>query len=425
MFEIFSFNKKVSSTQKEENVDVGKRKFVKGASIAVANLAILSTGAKALWEHEYPVQSELPKVIEADPEILPSVLESPQIEKRAESFQGEIIGYSRMLPLRFDEVQFVYENGAPIGKPLNLKDVDVDPGPLNEQGIPIDGIRGQWLDAARLKLQAEFPDVVLDSSSGIPNQYNVVAQFRAALSESDEPELTEKIKSGEITRAIDIVDYFANKPVKGASEFSRFEYVQNEIVFKDSVPKSIQAELRKIIPTLCVQESGFNNDVTSKTGAKGIFQFMPKTWKQYNNDESAISSLKTQVDVAGQFFSDLYTQVKHWCGREELQFLEVQCGSHESFEVELLVPLIINSYNTGAKCMGDAVKFFVKMQKEKNTMFIANNQFDLFASIVDLAKESSEGTLDSYGEHARSYVPRIYGHALALHQMKDVHLANN
>ena len=411
------------STEKQQKLST-RRKFLSGLGSGV----VMAFAGKSLLDKKVPTDEKLaqPEITDHNPDIAPALEAQSVTEKRAEGFVDEVRGYACLLPLRFDEVQFHLESGAPLGEPIKLSDIAVDPGPLNEQGIPVDGISGIWLTAARRFLKQEHPEIDIDVDNGIPEQYNVVAQFRAALKDGeDEPDLVALIQSGNITRYIDIVNYFAHKPVKGASEFTRFEYVQNKIAFDHIVPSTIQQELRKMIPALCVQESGFNNGVTSSAGARGIFQFMPGTWEKYSAEPLESASLKTQVEVAGQFFSDLYKQVVHWCGEEALQYLAVQCESHQSFEVEVIVPLMINAYNAGAKRMGDAVKEFVRIQKEENTMLLANKPFDLFASIADLADTSEEGTLAAYSEHARQYVPRIYGHALALQGLQAERVASN
>lgn len=421
-----SFRRPAQKSLTEATVDQGRRKFILDATASVGTAAIVGIAAKSLYDfNQVETVAVQPELVEPEP-FTPEVLTSPEVVP-SELLQ-EMIGYSTLLPLRFDEVQFVDDRGVLIGDPVRLANIgDIDPGPLSEQGIPTEGISGRWLDAARIELQKQFPHIVVDTENGIPPQYNVGAQFRTALTEgADEPDLVSKIQSGDITRYIDIVNYFADKPVVGATEFTRFDYVQNEIVFRDNqMPRSIQTELRKLIPALCVQESGFNNDVTSDRGAQGIFQFIPDTWTGYGKDMADISSLRAQVEVAGEFFSDLYAQVHYWCGDEALAYLKVQCASQEAFEIELLVPLIINAFNAGARRMGDAVKEFVKSQQAQNTMLLANESFDLFASIIDMAETSQVGTLADYGEHARQYVPRIYGHSLALQELRNVKMAAN
>lgn len=304
-----------------ESVDVTKRTTLRNILAATTSAAIFGWGGKLLYDE--PGTKPLPEESKNDVDNSRVVEAQPVMEKCAEAFVDEIRGYATLLPLRYDEVQFVDEHGAPLGECIRLTDKSVgeDPGVCNAQGIPINGIRSAWLDAARLELQRRYSTIIVDLDTNIPKPYHVASQFRAALKETDEPDLIQGIKTGKITHYRDIVSYFADKPVHGADAMSRLDYVQQKIVFHDTVPASIQIELRKIIPALCVQESGFNNNVTSSSGATGIFQFMPATWAKYSNDPTATSSLRSQVAVAGHFFSDLYSQILHHSGKEALQYL--------------------------------------------------------------------------------------------------------
>jgi hypothetical protein len=250
------------------------------------------------------------------------------------------------------------------------------------------------------------------------SQLNVAAQLRAALKEGrDEPELVAGIENGTIASYGDIVKYFAEKSVKDAETSTRFGYVRDHIRFSKSVPTVVQAELRKLIPALCVQESGFNNDARSRSGAYGIFQFMPDTWAEFSGTPLENASLREQVEVAGKVFSNMYTQLVHACGEDALLQLAAQSESEESLQVEVMTPLLVNGYNAGQKRMGDAVKAFVADQQTRNVRLLVNKPFDLYASIADYADNYEAGTLQKYDDDARQYVPRIYGHALALEQL--------
>jgi hypothetical protein len=333
-------------------------------------------------------------------------------------FLNELAGYSQLLSLRGDEVLFVDENNVPIAPPVKIQPMyGEDPGVVNKHGLPIEGIRGQWLDAAREALKFAYPDIAYDPEHDIPKQYNVVAQFRAALDQIDEPELVAGIEAGTIETYRDIVAYFADKPVRGAEHMTRMKYVENEIRFKSNVPTVVQEQLRRIMPALCIQESGFNNDLQNRvSGARGIFQFMEDTWVNgYGRDMRDINSLRAQVEVAGDFFSDLYDDVQFWIGDEALAQLRQMCsGDEDRLVSEIITPLMINAYNAGSRRIGDAVKYYLAARTAEAPL--PTGPFAVFHDITVYAEKSDEGSLDRYGEHAREYVPRIYGHLQALYR---------
>lgn len=245
---------------------------------------------------------------------------------------------------------------------------------------------------------------------------SVVGNFRAALNETDEPELVSKIANGEITVYRDIVDYFGNKPVIGAESHTRKEYVQREIQFhynprsERGAPPVAQEELRKLIPGLCMQESGFNNDLTSRTGARGIFQFQPVTWAEQGGAPHEIQSLRRQVELAGKYLSGLYWQVQHFAGDEAMAILK-RTHNEETLARDVLVPLTINSYNAGASRVGAAVREYFDRAENREKGLSGK---DLFIDIANFARRAQEGKLRAYGDDAREYVTRIYGNARAL-----------
>ena len=403
------------STLVETDKETLSRRTVVTAGLA--HLALLGAAAYGWKKMREQKTSEVP-LSELPADVVPSIEAQPVMEARAENFVDEIRGYARLLQLRFDEVQFVTTEGAPIGDPIALSEIGVDPGVLDAHGFPIKGIRSEWLDEARAFVTQEAPFVLGHEIEGSISQFNVTAQLRAALREGhDEPELVAGIENGTIASYGDIVKYFAEKSVKGAETFTRFGYVRDTIRFADTVPAIVQAELRKLIPALCVQESGFNNDAKSRSGAYGIFQFMPDTWAEFSDTPLKEASLREQVEVAGKVFSHMYTQLVHACGDEALLQLASQSESEESFQVEVLVPLLVNGYNAGQKRMGDAVKSFIADQKTRNVRVLVNKPFDLYASIADYADSNETGTLVKYDDDARQYVPRIYGNALAFEKV--------
>jgi hypothetical protein len=113
------------------------------------------------------------------------------------------------------------------------------------------------------------------------------------------------------------------------------------------------------------------------------------------------------VAIAGRFISDLYQDVQHYIGEEGMQSLEAHCGDRTLLERDVLVPLVLNAYNAGARRVGEGVRHYL----ETNTTANLPVGPDTFLVLADYMQQSEKGVMNRYGSHAREYVPRIYAQA--------------
>lgn len=347
-------------------------------------------------------------------------LETVENVKSNERFLQEVGIYEALVHLRKDQVLFVDENNQPVGEPVTLAPFealkhDADsaeggerhlytPGVLNEAGLIEGGIAGDWLKLVKQQMQKQYPD------RKIAHTYHTTIDFEKAYNQSAEPDLVVKIANGEVEEYMDIVRHFADKPVVGQEQYSRLEYVR-DMVKLEGLPRVIENEIRFLLPGLCAQESKFNADAESSVGAKGIMQIMPNTYEFYGGTDDEMKSLVKQVEIAGRFISDLHRQLCHHVGTDNLQKLRRQFSTKEDYQKDLLVPLIINSYNAGAACVAEGVSLYLEHMKGKELPIGK----DLFIAIADFAAETKGGKyVSNYGKHAREYVPRIYAQAKAL-----------
>lgn len=405
---------------------MSRRTFLKGAAAITAS----AVGGYKLGKFvgETGRREELSKsedlLPEQDQEVLIEEIEETPI------FAAELEGYKALVELSKDEVLFLDENNVPVGKPqkfcdfiikkkatssINLNHVQSDgtveyklsPGKMNEIGIPEKGVAKEWLDYVQSLNQAKNLD------KKIKRRMNVVASFMSAYKEKDEPELVSKIASGEISKNVDIVRYFANKPVKGAEEFSRMEYSQNSIDFRSepdmrknrpAVPESVQTELKKLIPGMFAHESKFNAGLVSSSGAAGLAQIKPDVWKEYRGTEDVSLSLIEQIEVVGELMSDNYHYILHFAGDDAIKILKEKYDSEDEFNKNLMVPLLINAYNVGGPMMGRVIKGFVN-QISFDDMCSGK---DLFLQIADYAKENNKEGFGDYANEAREYVSKVY-----------------
>jgi len=213
---------------------------------------------------------------------------------------------------------------------------------------------------------------------------------------------------------LNFTNTYATRPVVGAEEYTRAEYVSQAIQFTDwdegtksGVPPVVQDTLRDILPGLCAQETRFDASRESEVGAKGIFQFMRETWLQYGGVLGQERSLKAQVEVAGRFFSDIYRQLMVRIDESKIERLRSKFATEEDFLVTLIVPLMINSYHSGTGRMVEAVESYVDVTSNEEM----SEGHDLYLAIADFAHVSDEGYLEDYRDASRAYTSGVYAFA--------------
>jgi len=296
-------------------------------------------------------------------------------------------------------------------------------GGLHKLGEHIEDIKGRSINF----------DEALEEYKDFAKRHDTVRSLKKQYKETVEPELVEKIESGEVRSTLEVVEFFGSKDVVGAEEQTRIEYIQNEIQFKDISIEGrgeewmiAQSELKSILPGLCAQESRFDNNALSSDKAAGIFQFMPETWeevqkeyKKINGEDSeplSMMSLKDQTVAASLHFSNIYKRLVHYSGGE-LDSIKKMFFKNGGFEKYFLVPLMINSYNAGSKRLSDAVILLAsefQTTEDAEKVFGRDSQylgFDVFFHLAQIADDSDTGTLGRYSEAASEYVPRIYAFA--------------
>lgn len=408
--------------------DEGRRNAVFGLAALGGASALVGAGAllrgKNETEDNRSSSGKIGGSLDADGEVDTGERVDTAVEHEGteRSFENELQGYKALFQLHKDEVVFVDKNNVPVGNPIKMKDV-VAPkfhkdgrlamreylysaGPKNDIDIPKEGIAGEWLDLVRDGLAYTYPN------REVVRVLHAVPDFNAALANTREPELVAGLQSGEIDDYKGIVEYFADKPMEDSEGLSRIEYIQKHIQFSDTVPPVVQAELRRVLPGLCAQESKFNNGVVSSVGARGIFQIMPTTWEYYDGTDTDLQSLARQVEIVGRYLSDLYDEVQRAIGPTAMRFLERKFGGKDALDVELMVPLMLTSYNAGSSRVAEAVVGYIR-NADIDSM---PDGKDLFVAIADYGVKSKRGRLGGYGKHSREYVTRIYAQAEVLQE---------
>jgi hypothetical protein len=199
---------------------------------------------------------------------------------------------------------------------------------------------------------------------------------------------------------------YANKPVVGEEHLSRAEYVSQAMQFEpwneetgEGLPPELEAELRNILPGLCAQESRFNADSESYAGAKGILQIMPEIWEKYGGQPGKEKSLVAQVKVAGELLSDMYRQINHRLGDEVLAELRSHFPSEQAFQVQFMLPALLNSYNAGDGIVSSVIVRYIQDTNPEDRP----SGRDLYAAVGDYGRLNDDGYLKYYKDHSHSY----------------------
>lgn len=159
--------------------------------------------------------------------------------------------------------------------------------------------------------------------------------------------------------------------------------------------------LQRLLPAKAAAESGLDPDVVSSAGARGILQFMPRTWREHGSGD--ILSLSNQVEATGSLLNQNRLVFNNRC-QDAFGFVQERFfnGDESAFCRWFLLPSMINSFNAGAGTMSSVINGFAEDCATRN--------------IGSLLEQSSvqASNLDVYGlmskvAPARGY-HRLYRH---------------
>lgn len=336
-------------------------------------------------------------------------------ERRFEhGFQDEMAGYGDFYErLHLDEVMFVDEGGRPVGEHFKIEEIDgISPGEKDQDGILKGELRQEWLDHVRQKLHADHPDVQFNLKTGLPRQMNLVFLAR---------ELKSKALREEDIHAdtyLEVVKHFGSKPVVGAPDKTRIEYLREHVMDKVKLSATLQKELSFVLPGLAAQESKYNNNSQSSVKAFGILQFMPDTWKSLGYSDAEKNQFKVQVEAAGKFFEAAH----HFITRNDDGALdkikkEFFGDDQQAFEGYFLAPVLVNSYNSGPGRLVHVLKAFCaeypnrKKFEEATGLSGTELGYDVFLAATKVAsRKVSSGArrVPGYGRDSSQYAIRAY-----------------
>ncbi|MCA9359151.1 lytic transglycosylase domain-containing protein [Candidatus Kaiserbacteria bacterium] len=408
-------------TVKSRKFDESRRNFLRGGATLAAGAALLKmTGSLPKKAGGHMEDSDFGRAVEGD--ISSSFSEAEMIAQpeSVDSFEGgtrfeiELQSLREYVSMPKDTILFIDENGLPVGGPVKFQDYigpkyrsdgslymekyRFTPGKeINEIGIPAQGIAPEWIDAVEQIQERKYPE------QKIVNKLHVTGEFMSGYRRAD-ADLRDRVKAGEIQSLAELVDYFGDQAVEEEPSLSRKEYLQERVEFADFVPQVVQDEVRRLLPALSAKESKFSDTAVSSSGALGALQFKPDTWKDLGADVNNITAFTEQVKMMGVFTSRQYRALFHFVGKDRLLGLQEKFDDEDSYYRDLIVPLLINAHNTGAKGMADVVSAYLDAIPSDEVP----TGKDLYIAIADFGKNNKVG---GYGDEARGYAMMIYAYA--------------
>ncbi|MES2749716.1 MAG: transglycosylase SLT domain-containing protein [Patescibacteria group bacterium] len=352
-----------------------------------------------------------------DAEMIAEELPSPVFEKvlAARTIEaGE---------LRRDQVLFVDSLGRQITEPFNLTEsVGLSPEEMTWrfEGAGPKGIPGAWI-----KEQEAYIGKQLDIPTSDINMLHVYQDLSSTRAEH-------------MNSKVELVYDNATTPLETDPQGrDALSIIRLETNFTQLTPR-VEEEFTPYLIGLAAEESRFDANKTSKAGAVGLLQTMPRTFegyiKEHNLPHLDPRNLLDQLPVGVQHIETSYTKLAEDLDLELAYITKVYFdGNTASMEKYFLVPLMINSYNAGQRRMTEVVRWFLENYPEPESTAELVGQTEplsgydvFFAMIHQCAKEKG---VEAYGPEASTYVSKVMGWTQAFSdyekKQQEVQMASN
>lgn len=392
---------------KDEVPNPGRRRLLFGAGALGATVLTAGFAGKLILDNSSSRNSA------ESPESLENVMVG--------GFGKHIEGYTAMYgSLTRNQVLFLDEEGAPL-ETVTLEaitviedgvEVVIEPGERANGFITQEsGISQRWLDAQRQRLARQHDIPYVEGVS--PRQLNIIPMLRSAVERH--PALAEGKSLDELT-FMDIVRFHGTirEQNLGVGDTSPLSYVRAHILDNiDTLPspemRDLWEEFPVLIPALGAQESQFNNDAVSPRNARGIFQFMPGTWQELGHRAEDIASLPKQISSVDRHMRQIYRKITGSQTTASLEKIKTYFSSEREFRKNFLLPVLLNSYNSGQGRMVDVINWFADHHISEHiplgTRFEGK---DLYHLMTHTAALSDHSLTSGYQRDSSEYVERIY-----------------
>lgn len=397
---------------------LSRRKFLVGSALTVGSAVY---GAKLLNDYEGDSNPDEVTAVQETPPESESAEVSPRLQ--SENFDRFKTGYQAWWVMPYHSVVFVDEHNEPVAPPIAfqeftiprsrirdgkevIEDYLLTPGAMDEYGFLVDNFDPNWLNHVKPLVAEKYGVAARELTPK-----HITEEFERALVDSGDEVLITKIRQGEITRVLDILHYYADISASESDSRDKIKYIEEELTFTEpGITPLMASELRSLIPALCAKESLFKDRKKNSKGAQGIAQFKSDVWAKLGLGTYGDSQPFTkQVEALGLQFGQIYREL---VSNEHVNIILSEIESlfviRESFEKNCLVPLMVNSYNCGAKRMKEVVQTFIATYSTEKLRewYAPIDGMDLFFAMSQHAVKSG---VDQYGSDASQYVASIYG----------------
>ncbi len=407
--------------ESEESVVLNHRNFLAGLGSATA-LSVMgknaydynNEGKKKDGEEENGTEEE---VLE-DVEMIAEDLRSRVFEKVLAARIIEAGGLNRY------QVLFVNKRGEQITEPFTLTEsVGLLPEEMvwRKDGAGGVGIPGTWINEQKAYISSQL---------GIPVSEIEMLHVHLDLDSTRAEHMNSKVELAYAN---------ATTPLESDSKGRDPLTILREETHFTKIPSRVAEEFTPYMVGIASEESRFDANKTNKrSGARSIMQTMPWVVEQYKVEHSEpnldAENLEDQLKVSSEHIETTYRELTENLDLELYNITQDYFkGNTASMEKYFLIPLMINSYNSGQDRLIDVVRWFFSAYPEpQSTAELIGQEEQLsgydvfFAMIHQCAKENS---VEGFGPESSTYVSKVMGWTLAFSdyekKQQEVQIASN
>lgn len=330
-------------------------------------------------------------------EIIAEELRSPVYEKVLAARTIEAGGLNRY------QVLFVNKRGEQITEPFTLTEsVGLSPEEMvwRHEGAGPAGIPGTWINEQKAYISREL---------GIPVSEIEMLHVYQDLSSTRAEHMNSKVELA-----------YANATTPLESDSKRRDplTILREETHFTKLPPRVLEEFTPFLIGIACEESRFDANKTSKSGAIGTLQTMKDTvegfQKKHNLPHLDPRNLSDQIPVGIDHIETSYLELEEKLEIELSHVTHVYFnGNRASMEKYFLVSLMINSYNAGQARMIEVVQWFFANypDAESSAALLGQEEplsgYDLFfAMTYQCAKEKA---VEGFGPESSTYVSKVMG----------------
>jgi hypothetical protein len=414
------------SPQEESPEEAPKETSSFFREIALGTAAFASMGTVPAYGQDITPIPFVESLEASSVEAIPQIENIIEERNFGEHFTKEQVTYTTLYrDLTNKQVMFVDEKGLLIGQPISLDPIMssgtntvIIPGTLDARGVPVGRVSQTWLDAARVRV-CEEAHIRCNTEESLPRVRSVIRLVRDAT-----PYFSQGATPPETF--FDIIRHLGSSPVPGIqSEVTLIQYIHENFGKNTNLPPDILEELRDTLPGLAAQESQYNPAARSPVGARGILQFMPDTWRTmgYSRDTEGNSAL--QVEAAGKYFEGSYRELMTR-NSEDFAYIRTTFfgGDTTAFDKYFLVPVLINTYNSGTGRLSRVITWFRNTYPDRQSISSLSSGengygYDVYAAMAHFASENKTAETSGYKEHSSEYFSRVFALANIISEYED------